>query len=106
MVVAIFFFSACTLVGMLLCALKVNSVHRKYLKEGSRICQCSQLHQFSTFDNNIASQVKIRQENGLYNLFNCFELPGNLENGSGRTFSWAPLGSTALNISGPFLLLI
>ena len=87
---------------MLLCALKVNSVHRKYLKEGPRICQCCQLHQFTTFDNNIASQVKIIPENGLCNLINRLELPGKLENGWGKIFSWSPLRA-ALNVSGLFL---
>ena len=67
-----------------------------------RICQCNQLHQFTKFDNNITSQVKIRLENGLYNLFNCFELPGKLEYGWGKIFSWSPLRA-ALNVSGLFL---
>ena len=56
-----------------------------------RLCPCNQQHQFTTFDDNITSQVKIRLENGLYNLSNCFELPGKLENGWGRTFSCSPL---------------
>ena len=46
--------------------------------------------------------MKIRLENGLYNLFICFELPGKLENGWGRTLYWSPLRA-ALNVSGLFL---
>ena len=45
--------------------------------------------------------MKIRLENGLYNLFNCFELPGKLENGRGRTLYWSPLRA-ALNVSEHF----
>ena len=58
---------------------------QKVSQKVPRICQCNQLHQFTKFDNNITSQVKIRLENGLYNPFNCFELPGKLENDWGRT---------------------
>ena len=74
---------------------------QKVYQKGPRIYQCNQLHQFTTFDNNIAFQVKIRLENGLF-LFNCFELPGKLENGWGKIFSWSPLRA-ALNVSGLFL---
>ena len=74
---------------------------QKVSQKGPRICQCNQLHKFTTFDTNIASEVKIRLENGLYNLFNCFVLPGKLENGWGRTFSWSPLRA-ALNVSEHF----
>ena len=59
---------------------------QKVSQKVPRICQCHQLHQFTKFHNNITSQVKIRLENGLYNLFNCFELPGKLENGWGHPY--------------------
>ena len=59
-------------------------------QKGPRISQSNKLHQFTTFDNNITSQVKIRLENGLYNLFNCFELPGKLENGWAKPYTGHP----------------
>ena len=46
--------------------------------------------------------MKIRPENGLCNLINRLELPGKLENGWGKIFSWSPLRA-ALNVSGLFL---
>ena len=73
-----------------------------YIESISKKGQYSQLHQFTTFDNNIASQVKIIPENGLCNLINLLELPGKLENGWSKIFSWSLLRA-ALNVSGLFL---
>ena len=54
----------------------------------------------TVFDDNIVTKVKMKLKTGLYNC--CFELPGRLENGWCRTFSWSPLLSKALHVSGLF----